>query len=495
MPRGKVITILRDRPAIEAALGKLAQARTGPESIAPLQALAGYGMAVLPILVDHLGTTDPWMVHALGQALAQLPDTRRAVEALHRAILDPAGSNRRRIVALVLLDQALHQPLDERLFAALGSPAKVAMEALLREAASGERLARLDYLEILHVQSPDDILQVLRRFGEEGSDPAIEALTFFALDEREGIAQAAVKWLGTIRRPAALRALRILAPNVPRSRLPAVERMQRKLLLSGLPDEPLPDWPAGARVQISTLDGAGNLLLLFLFPSPNGYCGLHIFLDDSAGIRGAYEVDYSALEISSPAPGGAVCRGPHPWSEVPMLEAGPAYAHLLLRRALLYNEAQEALCPVEYRFFCDRVWGWSVPPDRPPATPEAGELGPRAGGSLLETAYFSSWFLSGGAVFDFAELLSPLDRRRSEDREKFNRAATVLLQTECTPEWCDRQAARLREMVGWLMRAGEFRWAAIAQAALEDLERAGSSSWFARAMVHKGLRVALESLE
>ncbi len=494
MPKGKVITVLSERPAIEAALEELARARTEEETTAPLQALASYGMAALPVLITHLGTTDPWMVRALGRTLAQLPDVRRAAEALHRAILDPASSDRRRIVAMVLLDQFLRQPLDESLFAALGSPAQVATEALLREAAPEERPARLDYLSILHVQSTEEILHALRRFGEEESDPAIEALTFFALDERENVAGTAVELLGTIRRPAALRALRILAPNVPTSRLPAVERVQRKLLLGGLPDEPLPAWPAGARVQISTLDGAGNLLLLFLFPSSSGYCGLHIFLNDGVGIQGAYEVDYPAEEISSPAPGGAVCRGPHPWRDVPMLESGPAYAHLLLRQALLRDEGRESPCPVEYRFFCGRIWGWSVPPDRPADAPEASGTEPRAGGALLETPYLSSWFLAGGLVLHFAAAMSPLDWSRPGDRDRFNRAAAALLQSECTREWCDRQAARLRTMVGWLMRAGEPRWAAAAQAALEDLERTGSESWFARAMVHKGLRIALESV-
>lgn len=495
MPKGKVITTLRDRPAIEAELESLARARTEPETEAPLRALRRYGPAVVPVVVGLLNTPDPWLVRALGRALAQLSDPRPAAGALRRAILDPASSARRRIVAMVLLDQFLKQPLDESLFSALGSPTTVAVDALLQEMPSAERLTRLDYMSIIHVQQPADIHFALDRFAAEGSDAAVAALAFLALDEREDIALAAVEHLGTIRRPAALHALRVVEPNVPAARRPHVERRQRKLLLSGVPDEPLPELPPGARVLVSALDGAGNRLMLFLFPLEGGYRGLHCFLDDDQGIRGAYELDYAPGEVPRPAPVGTIHPAPHPWKGVLLLEGTWGYARRLVQQALPHNEAQETLTPVEYRFFCDQVWGWSTPPDERPVLPDWREADwPQAISSLLATPYLASWFLESEGIYQAALSLLSGDPAQRADQERLVWATRELLQSECPPELCERYADRLRDMAEWLLRAGEVRWAAIAQAGAVEVDRLGVGSAFARAMLQKGLLVAVSSM-
>jgi hypothetical protein len=495
MPSGKVITTLRDRPAIEATLETLARARTEPETETPLRALRRYGSAVLLAVVGLLDTPDPWMVRALGRALTQLQDRKQAAAALRRAILDPASSDRRRIVAMVLLDQFLQQPLDENLFSALGSPTEVAVNALLRELPAEERLTRLDYLSIIHVQQPADIHAALGRFAATGSDSAIAALVFFALDEREDIALMAVDALGTIRRPAALHALRIIAWNMAAARRPFVERMQRKLLLGGVPDEPLPEPPAGARVLLSAVDGAGNRLMLFLFPLGEGYRGLHLFMDDEQGIRGAYELDYAPGELPPPAPAGTVHPAPHPWKGVLLLEGTWGYARRLLQQALSYNEDQETLTPVDYRFFCDQVWGWSAPPDEKPALPDWRETDwPQAITSLLGTPYLASWFLESERIYQVAAGLLVADPAPQADQERLTRVIQDLLSAECPPEICEQYAARLRDMAEWLLRAGEIRWAAIAHAGAVELDRVGVGSAFARAMLQKGLLFAATSM-
>jgi hypothetical protein len=495
MPAGKVITILQDRPAIEATLETLARARIEPETEAPLQTLRDFGQSVLPVVVGMLNTPDPWMVRALGRALAQLDDRKLAADALRRAILDPVSSDRRRIVAMVLLDQFLEQPLDENLFSALGSPTEVAVNALLQEIPDPERLTRLDYLSIIHVQQLSEIHQALRRFAAAESDSAVAALVFFALDEREDIAMAAIKRLGTVRRPAALHALRIVAPNVAATRSPLVERMQRKLLFSGVPDEPLPPPPAGARVLISAMDGTGNRLMLFLFPLETGYRGLHLFMDDASGIRGAYELEYAPGELPRPAPAGAVHPAPHPWQGVLLLEGTWGYARRLLQRALAYNEAQEALTPVDYRFFCDQVWGWSAPEDGPLAMPDWREADwPQAITSLLATPYLASWFLESAGIYQAALRLYAADLSHRADQEQLVRTIQRLLSSECPPDLCAQYALRLRDMAEWLLRAGEVRWAAVAQAGAVELERVGVGGTFVRAMLHKGLLFAMGSM-
>jgi len=496
MPKGKVITTLRDRPAIEQALGALARARTEAETAGPLKTLRRYGPAVLPVVVGLLHTPDPWLVRALGRTLAQLPDGRPAAEALRRAILDPASSDRRRIVAMVLLDQFLGQPLDENLFSALGSPTEVAVNALLQDLPDAERPTRLDYLSIIHVQQPADIHQALERLAADGSDPAVEALAFFVLDERDDIAAAAAEHLGKIRRPAALHALRCAAPNVPAARRPAVERLQRKLLLSGVPDTPLPEPPAGVRLLVSTVDGAGNRLVILAVPRKVGWRGLHLFLEDAQGVRGAYELEYGPDELPPPAPTGTVHPAPHPWEGILMLESTLGYVRRLLRQALLRNEEEgENWIPVEYRFFCGQVWGWAAPPDEPPPVPEDG-VGdwPQAVVALLSTPFMVSWFLESEGIYRAATRLLAVDLARRMDEERGGRAMRELLAAECPPELCDRYVDRLRDMAEWLLRAGETHSAAVAQSAAAEIERLGAESIFVRAMLQKGVLLALSAL-
>lgn len=494
MPRGKVITALRDRPQIEAALQALARARTEEEGEPYLQELARWGAAVLPVVVSHLDTPDPWMVRALGRVLSRLQDRPRAREALRRAVLAPDSSDRRRIVAMVLLDQFLGQPPDEALFAALGNPTEVALRALLSEPAP-ERAVRLDYLSILHTQPPKEILAAVERLRQAASDGAVEALRFLAMDGREQIAQAALKALGTIRRPAAMWALRVLLPNVPSFRQAQVERALRKLVFSGVPDVPLPEPPSGSRVLASPLDGGGNQLLLFLFPQEEGYRVLHVLVDDVQGVRGTYEATYGRSEIAAPAAVGTVQRAPHPW-EGPMLETTWGYAQELLSAALPYNEAHGGGCPLEYRFYSDLVWGWTVPPDEGlPAPRRVRQLRPSAAARLLTSPYLASWFLESAAVYGVAEAVLAGDPTGAELQLLLSLGGWTLLESEFPPEVCLRYARRLRLLAGWLLRAGERELAGLALAAEKEMAAAKPlESAFAQVMLQRGLLVAASSL-
>jgi hypothetical protein len=495
MARGKVITTLRDRPAMVAAFESLARARTEGEDQPLLRALARFGPAALPVLLQYLDTPDPWAVRALGRALSQISDRPLVVDALRRAILDRGASDRRRVVGMVLLDQYLEHPLDENLFNALGSPAEVAIQALSRDTPEAERLARLDYLSILHAQQPADIVRALARFREEGSDGALGALAFFALDEREEISLAALEALGTVRRPAAVQALRILEPSVPAVRRPALERMQRKLRFSGIADEPLPPLPAGARVLVSPVDGAGNRLMLFLLPQKTGGDrGVHLFLDEAEGVGGGYEVLYGPGGLPAPSQAGTVRAAPPPWNGVRLLEATWEYARHLLRQALRRRDAQAAALPLEYRFFMDQVWGWLVPPDEAPLTQPAAGADLEAVLSFLSTPYVASWFLDSDSIHRAAARLLASDSAEERAAGRWERASSKLAHSECNEEWCRRYAGRLRDTAEWLTRAREIGWATVAQGAAEELEQRGPRSVFARAILQKSLAIAARSL-
>jgi len=485
---GRVLTTLQRREEIQEALEGLARARTEKESRAFLSALEGHGLAVLPIALSHLDTPDPWMVRALGRALAQISERPVVVEALRRAILAPESSDRRRIVALVLLDQFLGEPVDEALLNALGNPAVVAVRALLEDRPQDEP-ARLDYFSILHAQPPSEILHAIGAFREAATPPAVEALRFLALDERESIARPALEALGRIRRPEALQALQTIRPNVPSSRQALVERMRRKLLLAGLPDRPLPPPPPEERVLVSPPDGSGHRLLLFL--PRDGPRVLHLFLSDERGIEGGYEMAYRPGELPPAGPRGSVYPAPHPWAGLYLLESSWAYAQHLLRQALAGNEALGLPLPLEYRFFCGRIWGYAEE-EEPPALPHLpGILSYEAVSLFLAHPYLASWFLEGEKVEAVAQrLLQAASSRPREEQEAL--AVVALVQSEFSPEVCLRYARRLRDMAGWLVRAQEGVLAAIATAAAEEMARVPPlRSAFALLLAQKGLLLAL----
>jgi hypothetical protein len=496
MPEGKVITTLRFRREIEGALRALAKARTVEEGVPHLRVLANYGAAALPVLLRYLDTPDPWMVRALGRVVAQMEDRARAGAAMRRAILAPDSSDRRRIVAMVLLDQFLGQSLDDSLFSALGNPTEVALGALLKDTGEMEPLVRLDYLSIIHAQSPIEVLYALDRFREEGGTHVIEALRFFALDEREMVARSAVEGLASIRQPDSLRALISLISSVPSYRRPLVERTRRKLELMGVSDAPRPQLPSGSRVLVSPLDGAGNRLVLFLFPEAEVYQVLHVFLDHEQGIRGAYEVEQPSGELPPEAEPGSVHPAPHPWQGIFLLESGFAYARQLLRKALDRNEARGANCPLEYRFFLDQIWGWAIPEQEPPVLPSA-HVQPSQDlvADLIGHPYLASWFLESDAIYEAATGLLRVDLSRQDGQSLLSLATVSLVQKEFSAEVCVQYASRLRDTAAWLVRAGEDKLVSVSLGAIEALEVARPlRSAFALMLVQKSLLFALGNL-
>ncbi len=496
MAEGKIIGALAHRREIEAALRAAARARTEAESRRYLERLSAFGNDVLPVVVQALDTTDPWMVRALGRAVAQIEDRWRAVEALRRAVLAPDSTDRRRVVAMVLLDQFLGYAPDDELFAAFGNPADVAVRGFLQARPEEGPALRLDYLSILHTQPYGEIVAALRRFEEQGGERSIEALRFFALDSRESIAHSALEALGRIRDPAAFQALEVVLPNLSAERRALAERMERKLRLSGVPDAPLPLPPAGERVLITPLDGAGMRLCLVLSPEGEGYRALHLHLDDENGIQACFEAALKCEDLPPPAAEGTVHAASAPWQGVFFLETGLAYLRRVLSRALERHWFGDRPLPLEYRFYCDRIWGHSVPaqefpkvPVRRPAPSQTDVAG------LLAHPYFLSWFAESPAIVEAARRLSYADVSRSVGQAALAVTVISLVQDEFPPDRCRAYARRLRDMAEWLTLAGRPELAAIALASAEEMDVGlPVRSVFALTMVQKGLLIALGQL-
>ncbi len=492
----RIITTLQHRRDIEATLEALAQARTEQESQQALRTLAGYGEEVLPILTLYLDTPDPWMVRALGRAVVQIADRRRAVEALRRAVLDPHSSDRRRIVAIVLLDQFLEEPPDEALLSALGDPTEVALRALTRETIPEDRLSLLDYLSILHAQPLAELLYALERLREAGNGPAVEALTFMALDGRDAVARPAIEALGTIRRPESLQALQVIAINAPASRRSLVERMQQKLFLSGIRQAPLPPLPEGIRVLVSPPDGQGNRLLLILFPQGRKARGVHIFLDEESGIENAYQATLQADEVPPMVGRGHLVPGPHPWEDIFLLESGFSYLHRLLRQALDLNELRGGHLPLEYRFFCTDLWGWAVPPEAMPVLPKVRPtLSEQEVSALLRLPVLPPWFLAEEEIEEAARRLVHSDLRRPAGEGVLALVTVSLAETVFTAVTRMHYSRRLRALAEWLVLAGQKGSAQTAVTIAAELEQSSPlRSLFALMLVQQSLLFAIERL-
>jgi hypothetical protein len=119
---------------------------------------------------------------------------------------------------------------------------------------------------------------------------------------------------------------------------------------------------------------------------------------------------------------------------------------------------------------------------------------PQAITSLLATPYLASWFLESAGIYQAALRLFAADLAERTGQERLVQTIQRLLSTECPPELCAQYALRLHDMAEWLLRAGEVRWASIAQAGAVELERIGVGGAFVRAMLHKGLLFALSSM-
>lgn len=478
----RIITTLRERRAIEAAIRELGQVEGEDELRTHARRIARQGAQVLPAMLAMLDTPNPQVRTGLGWIAIYCYESQPQVivDALRAAALDRQRSDQARVTAITLLERFLQQTPDESLYAHLENPQALMLNSLheVLDAARSSPFVYLDYLKQLEAQPTEVAIDLIDAM--DGLEPVqrLELLYLLAQDAREAVAIDAVHALGRIRLPQAAHMLEVLRSAVSPVILPQVERSLRKLQLSGVPGQPLPDVPPGWRALVSGMDGHGNYAVWFVAPAqpivgslykPNEVDFIGIVISDDAGIRRCFaNGTMPDVRIPAPHPIGTLGQVLIPRSDQPLtlLEAPFDYGRILVSMAAQRNTDSHHPTPHDYRLLNQVIWQF-VPP-QPPPLPEIPPMPPdlavaslrHQAATLLAQRTFSTWFLHSISVYDAAEQIM---RAYPNTSPPLDDILLRLVVTHFDAASITTYRRRLQMMVGWLALAGDFTTAALAR--------------------------------
>jgi hypothetical protein len=493
--RGKIITTLRQRRELEAALRSLRSARDDYELDAQAKELAQQGEPVLDALLGSLDSADPRLIGALGKVATHL-DRTKVTAALRSTARDARRADRERMSAILILDRFLHEEIEEGLIQGLHDPNAVARESLqgVMAEAGHNRAIWLEYLEQL-AEQPDDVpplvMQTMLELDEEGS---IEPLRLLAQDPNEPVAREAVRRLGSLRLPGAAMALRALLPTLAPALRPQAERALRKLQMSGVQLEPRSAPGSEWRALVTPVDGAGNRAVWIIGRRPRErYCRfLGLLLHEDTGLKEAIGNDHMRaqhLPPRRPLDSILALSDAEPGKYVLFLETTLEYAQLVVSKALARNFASGTPTPPLYRLCNSYLWDYEMA-----APPQAGALAASPElvsqtSELLDHPAFEGWFVQTPALYDLGEQLSA-----GRESDPAPALAGIL-----SGYWDAARRAgyrqRLESTCEWLVRAQEPRLAELAAIAALTLEDGSPAEHpFLLRMGEIGLEVAQDNL-
>jgi len=505
--QGKVITTLQERRRIERELEFLLHAHSRFELAIMAGRVASFGPQVIPVLLNKLNTTDNRLLTVLGAVAAHL-DRAVIVPALREAALDPERTDRARMGALVILSRFLGEEVDETYYASLRNPQAVALEALqaVLEAAQTNRTVLLDYARTLLEQPLDVILAVIEALRTHPSTPVVELLRLLAQDVEPEIAEQALRILGMIKHPAAVRALQILLNMLPEPLRSATEHSLRKLRFSGLKLDPLPPPDYQWRALVSPPSAEGTQMVWIIGPTPIAgiWKLLGLTLDDGVGIREAFgEERVVASQVPTWAPRGYLHHVTLPGGagSLLLLETDFEYGRQLVKEALMRSWASRTGTPLSFRLLSDYLWGYAWPAEEPepvlPSLPETADqilLGQTR--QLLQVPAFAHyWLLKNELVYRYA------DRMRawhipSRGAPEINHWTLRLSRRYFTEEVRTAYKNRLLKMSEWLMRSRQREAARLALVAARTITTVPPESHpLVTGMVGWSLDVALRNLQ
>lgn len=478
----RIITTLRDRRAIENAIRGLAQVEGENELRTQARRIARQGDQVLPAVMAMLDTANAQVRTGLGWIAVHLYESRPQVlvDALRAAALDRQRTDQARVTAITLLERFLQQPPDETLYAHLADPQALMLNSLheVLAAAQESPFVYLDYLKQLEAQPLEVAIDLIDAM--KGLEPVqrLDLLHLLAQDPRDVVAVNAVEALGRVRLPQAIHTLQLLRPAVSPLVLPQVERNLRKLQLSGVSNQTLPDVPPGWRALVSGMDGHGNYAIWFVAPAPlpagtlykpNEVDFVGIVISDDVGIRRCFaNATMPDVRIPASLTMGALGQLLIPHSDQPLtlLEAPFDYGRILISTAAQRNFDSHTPPPHDYRLLNQVIWQF-VPPQLPPLPdipPMQSDLAVASlrhqSATLLAQRAFSTWFLHSIAVYDAAEQVMRAYPNTSPPLDEillqlvithFNETSVVIYRR------------RLQMMVSWLALAGDLATAALAR--------------------------------
>lgn len=522
------VIVLREHQVAERLLDDLLVADFASPGYTLLLARASMlGAPLLSAVTRRLDAFNPRTLDMLGKVVSVYPDVRKVVSSLRRTANDRRLADRRRMGAVMLLEQAFGlQPPDDFL-ATLQEPVQSATGLLLGalDHNVGNPTALRDYLRALVFQPLDLLYSVLGALTESTDDRTVDVLRLLALQPDSELQIGAIEALGGRGTDNALKALSILEFTLPTETARAATRHLQKLRLSGTDVATLRRPTSMCRAWLSAIDGRGDRLLWLAAPnaeSQTGYTVLGLLVNDISGVLDAVGAGgVITAELPAVAPVGTLlptldleisgvvstdtALGEHTsgYLVVPF-----TYALKLLKDAVACNWEMGTPLPIEYQLLNSSVWEYGAglwesaqsdtAEDEDLSTPEAS-----AGASesdLLFDALFDSWYLEGPSVRavaqGVAELGSTLPHELTDDNWRMLLPALIrLAHDEFGPELRTRYAARLRRMAEWFEYAN--RPAAVEmsyQCAQTMLKSPPEANLFVLRLVQKGILMALAEL-
>lgn len=505
---GKIITILRQRRAIEELIQRLIEARSEEEVQEILGHIVEQGEQVTPTLIANLDTTDPHLRGALGVVARALPPAE-IVPALRAAALDSSLSDHARLTAALILERFLDESLAMDSLLHIQDPTQVALQSVQEviEESRSSRAIVIDYIKSMQEQPLDVqhmVLDALEYLLQE--EEPVELLRTLAQGTEGSIAARAIDMLGRLRIPPSAHALHILLPTIHPDRRPLLERGLRKLQFAGVPVEPLPPPATTWRTLVGAVDGRGNQSIWFLKEDPaSGHAsllGLH--LNCEAGILEAWGDDHlKEHAFPPPAPAGTLHPIPMRPHSLPLhfLEAPFDYGRYLVLEALQIHWREDRPVPLEYALYNDMLWGYDTAgladakPQLPLLSEERFQTALEGSPDLLNMPDLFSWIAYNKAVLVSAHRIRTL--AGSVDSVAVPRQWLVQL-ANTSFEGEEIRAAfigRLRRLSEWLWLAGRAEAAQQALAAAIALEdRSPGEHPFVIALIQRGLEFAITAL-
>lgn len=510
----QVITTLCDRLALGEQVDALLDVRSEDTFLARARSIAESGEQVIPVILRRLPYADPRQLNVLGVVASMYPGREQLLNKLHNVAVDIGRSDRERVSAMLILERYLDREPDAYALHTLDDPHAVAVESIrdLIRSSKEEPGVLLQYTRALADQPADVVAGVIETMVEVAAEGAVPAVCLMAQAGDDAMSAAALRALGQIRHPDAVRGLQGLLPMLSLSSQAAAERSLRKLRFTGIAIEPLPPPDTDWRALVSPVDGQGSRIVWFIRGRDAGdhawFLGL-VLGDDEGFAQGYGNHQVPARGLPEQREEGYVHRisvqAAVPQEErtgkdssfMYLLETGVGYARRLVQGAQEHHLRLGKALPDAYRLLGPVLWRCDVA--HPAAgVPVGGDLG-HATSLLPGTAglpyhpYFRGWYAQGEQVTEIARSLVRFTQYA--EREAVREWARRLVQDYFDPPSLEQMAGRLHDLSEWLWRAEEVQLAELTWAAAETVIRVPPDEHpFLLSMAELGLDLGMHSL-
>ncbi|NPA91517.1 MAG: hypothetical protein GXO55_08730 [Chloroflexi bacterium] len=498
MTKGKIIHTFQQRHQWQKELKELAQLRDERERIRRAQELAQHGEALLPFLLRHLDTTDPFLRGAIGLVFSFLPRDMVAPR-LRDIAVNPARSDQERMTALMYLERFLNEPVEESIYSQLRNPDAV-IEQSLREVIAYQQEVPdilLEYVAQLQEEPVDVALLVLRSAQAFPLDAIFPLLTLLVQDVRFEVAQAVAQFLEDTRDPRALPLLQLLAHTALGELREQARRAAVKLRMRGVTPPPVPDVRWRALVTPPDVHGSQAFWLIREEAGQRSLVGL--LTNAALGVQFSFHLDEIPPDFIPPQPVGqllpvvmdedAGANQNVAW----FLEVPLPRAREWLQRLVEQNYRSAYQLPLSYRHWGPAFWQEteSLGPPEPLSLPEARPVTLEEALRFFQHPALHSWYV---------EPRRDVEREQRWIRQGLEYSTLLLAYTQLTEEdfpeglWSSLAQA-LHLLAEWFQVAGESEMAAYAVSGAASLERPPVlDSPFAQALVLRGLDVLFAQL-